>query len=371
MKVYIVTASINELVNIEAFEPSLTNHECKVLVIDEGDGTVRKRNESLLSDIPHVYYGPSEREEWFKERFGSEYSKYLSVIPENCHAETSFGFLVAYEEQPDFIIELDDDVFPARGHDLVQGHADNLFKSGGVTARSKAKWYNVMENLMLNIDGRVFPRGHPYAQDARTEKYIWSDHDGKCVLNMGLWLGSPDLDALTVLYHGGLNGICNIEGRGCRREKVIISEGTYIAISSMNLAFVPKIIPAFYQLYMNFMGIDRYDDVWSGIFLKKIVDHLGDRISLGETIVTHNRRPRNVFSDLKKELGGMMINEMLWRIIDSLELEGETYWDAFNSFVNGFEREIRGSQIDLLHLKFLEVQSSKIRLWLETIDKLE
>jgi hypothetical protein len=49
----------------------------------------------------------------------------------------------------------------------------------------------------------------------------------------------------------------------------------------MNTSFVSKIIPAFYQLYMKHMGVDRFNDIWSGIFLKKIVDHLGDNISLG------------------------------------------------------------------------------------------
>lgn len=83
-----------------------------MVAVDEGDSLVRSKNRKLLSNLQHEYYGPSERAEWFKKRFGASYEKLLSVIPERCHAETSFGFLVAYEENPDMIVEIDDDVFP-------------------------------------------------------------------------------------------------------------------------------------------------------------------------------------------------------------------------------------------------------------------
>jgi hypothetical protein len=126
----------------------------------------------------------------------------------------------------------------------------------------------------------------------------------------------PDLDALTVLHYGGLDGKCNIHSKNLKREKVVIEKGTYVAICSMNTAFVSKIIPAFYHLYMNHIGIDRFDDIWSGIFLKKIADHLGDNVSLGKPLVYHNKRPRNVFKDLRNELEGMVINETLWRIVE-------------------------------------------------------
>ena len=49
-----------------------------------------------------------ERREWFKGRFGSAFRRYEGIIPERCHAETSFGFLVAYEEDADVVLELDD-----------------------------------------------------------------------------------------------------------------------------------------------------------------------------------------------------------------------------------------------------------------------
>ncbi len=343
MKVYIIVASINELLNIALFCDkckSFEQNEVKIVVVDEGDALIRSKNRELLSKVNVNFYGPSEREEWFRQRFNSSYERFLSVIPERCHAETSFGFLVAYEEEADVIIELDDDVFPVDNYDLIQSHLHNLTSNEGIRVTSKHKWYNTMENLFLNTDYKIFPRGHPYSPEARTENYAWEDCGGACVLNMGLWTGHPDLDALTILYHGGLDGKCNINSKALKREKVVVGEGTYFAVCSMNTSFVSKIIPAFYQLYMKSMGVDRFDDIWSGIFLKKIADHLGERVCLGKPLVYHDKRPRSVFKDLRSELEGIVMNETLWKIVDSSELDGKDYYTCYQALTDSLKRNL-------------------------------
>lgn len=372
MKVYIIIPSINVLTNVSAFkdETDLMQHEVKIIVVDEGDKGVRKANESLLSGFQCEFYGPTERMEWFKARFGSKYRDYLKVIPERCHAETSFGFLVAFEEEPDVVVELDDDVYPVKGHNVTQSHIDNLLKNSGVTLHSESKWYNTIENLSMKTEVDLYPRGHPYSPDVKSGRYVWKKEKRKCALNMGLWSSCLDLDALTILYHGGLDGRYNVEGIELKRRKVVVGAGTYFAVCSMNTAFVPKIIPAFYQLYMKYMGVDRFDDVWSGIFLKKISDQVGDGVCLGRPLVLHNKRPRNTFKDLRAELEGMVINEALWRIVDALELDGKTYFDAYNSLTAELEKSLKKFDAPN-HRKFMGFQIEKMKLWLDGIDRLQ
>lgn len=370
MKLYVVVASINEIVNIpqllSEFSPLRLN-EIKVIVVDESATSIRKKN-YYASDFTYEFYGPRERERWFKQRFGTSYEKYLSVIPQRCHAETSFGFLVAYEEEADVIIELDDDVFPISGHNLVESHLRSLSEDRGINVNSRYGWYNTIENLVLSDQHRsVFPRGHPYAHEARLEDYTWKDDGEKCVLNMGLWAGHPDLDAITILYDGGLDGKCSIYCKNLRREKVVVGKGTYFAVCSMNTSFVSKIIPAFYQLYMNHMGVDRFDDIWSGIFLKKIADHLGDKACLGRPLVYHDKRPRNVFKDLRSELEGMAINETLWRIVDEIELNGKDYYECYSELSDGIEKHLYRFD-EKLHRNFIKLQVEKIKLWLDVVD---
>jgi hypothetical protein len=365
MKPYLVIATIHELQNLKELTTELKDTGTKVIVVDEGDEKVRDLNDKILSGTVHSYYGPRERTEWFKRRFGKGFDRYKELIPERAHAETSFGFLVCYEEGADFIVELDDDVF-AKG--LMTDHRSNLFESTGETVTSGSRWYNTLEAVELDRKGAFFPRGHPYAPEARVEDYKWEKAGGKCVLNMGHWVGNPDFDALTILYQGGIDGRCDIMGVKLRREKVVVGKGTYFAICSMNTSFLPKVIPAFYQLYMNTMSIDRFDDIWSGIFLKRVADHLGESVCLGKPAGTHDKRKRSVFKDLRKEMDGMIMNEDVWRMVDG-DLSGSSYADSYLSLADLLEQGAK-KLADENYRRFLNLQVEKMRLWVAAVDSL-
>jgi len=367
MLVYIVTASINRLENLKTLSETSIGDE-KVLIIDEGDNQIRKENDRLLSNLPHEFYGPRERKQWFKDRFGQAFKEYLGLIPQKCHAEISFGFLKAYEEQAAVTLEIDDDVYVSKN--FLKEHINNLLSEGGVTVNSQVKWYNTIQNLHLNVNQKIFPRGHPYDPLYRDENYTWLDEGGECVLNMGLWSGQPDLDALTILYHGGLDGKCKVESKGYKKEKIVLGKGTYFAICSMNTTFLTKIIPAFYQLYMNFMGVDRFDDIWSGIFLKKIADHIGDKLCIGKPLGLHLKRARSIFKDLRNEINGLDMNEYIWRICEEAELSAKTYADCYVELADNIENNLTKVAKDYTQIKFWNVQTQKMRTWVEVLDKI-
>ncbi|MEM2743452.1 MAG: hypothetical protein QXF54_05585, partial [Candidatus Methanomethylicaceae archaeon] len=75
MKPYLIMATINRISNLEIKE--LIDNEVKLIIIDEGDELIRKENEKILRDLDNEFYGPRDRLEWFKERFGEYYEKYL------------------------------------------------------------------------------------------------------------------------------------------------------------------------------------------------------------------------------------------------------------------------------------------------------
>jgi len=147
---YIITASINELTNLTPLNS--IEQDVKVLIIDEGDAKLRMKNDEHLKDVPHEYFGPGERRNWFKGRFGSAYGKYEGVVPERCHAETSFGFLVAYEENADLVLELDDDVHIIKN--FVRKHVETLATEESTTVCSEGKWYNTLGRLHVGGEWR-------------------------------------------------------------------------------------------------------------------------------------------------------------------------------------------------------------------------
>jgi hypothetical protein len=373
VRVFVIVTSINELKNINLFKNKMMNYECKVLIIDEGDEKIRKRNNKLLNGMEHDYFGPKERKKFFKDNFGSVWRTYYSqVVPQRCSAESSVGLMMAYKEKPDLVLMLDDDVFPVNENDdIIGGHFNVLNKTSATLVSSENKWYNPIENIQLNVNQKIFPRGYPYAKDTRKESYIWKDSHAPTIFNMGLWINYPDLDAITVLTSSGLDGRGDILGVNIKREKIIVAKGTYFPVCIMNVGFIPKIIPAYYQLYMNYLGIDRWNDIWSGLFLKKIADHLNDSISLGMPAISHKRTPRNVFRDIKKELDGMCIHENLLQLVDSIDLSGNSYFDCYKSLIESIEKKIPVAFSNKTYLNFMERQIIAMRLWLEALEKID
>ena len=73
----------------------------------------------------------------------------------------------------------------------------------------------------------------------------------------------------------------------------------------------------------NKWGYDRFDDIWAGIFAKKIMDHLGYGVVNGSPFVEH-RKASDPFKNLQKEAIGIETNEILWKHIDGLSLSGNT-----------------------------------------------
>jgi hypothetical protein len=368
MQVYMIIASINELENLKNLKDIIADYKVKVLVIDEGDTEIRKINAKILSEIPFEFYGPKEREQWFKGRFGQAFHKYMEIIPQRCHAETSFGFLKAYEDQAEVTLEIDDDVYISNG--FLKEHLSNLYDDGGVNVSSPAKWYNTLDNLKLDMNQKIFPRGHPYNPTCRGENYAWAPEGRKCVLNMGLWSGQPDLDALTILYLGGLDGRCKMESKGCKKEKIVLAKGTYFAICSMNTALLTKIVPSFYQLYMKFMDVDRFDDIWSGVFLKRVADRVGDALCLGKPTGLHLKRPRNTFKDLKSEINGLDMNEQIWRICEEAELSAKTYADCYLQLADYIEKNMKKLFATPMQMDFWSAQTERMRRWVEVTDKI-
>src|SRR3989304_8796386 len=75
-------------------------------------------------------------------------------------------------------------------------------------------------------------------------------------------------------------------------------------------------------------GFERFGDIWSGVIFKKIADHLGYAIASGYPIIWH-AKASNEFANLKKEASGIKINETFWEIIDTIELEGQSFQECY------------------------------------------
>lgn len=220
------------------------------------------------------------------------------IVPRRVSAIRSYGFLKAYQMGAEIIMSLDDDCFPVPNHHFVEQHVRNL------NLTSPKNWINT------NPDVRhLFTRGMPYLN--RQEQPVMLSH--------GLWTNVLDHDAPTHLQH------LDFKAEFAEQFLYFIPNGTYFPMCSMNFAFRREITPLMYFPLMgednkgNKWGYDRFDDIWAGIFAKKVMDHLGYGVVNGSPMIEH-RKASDPFTNLKKEAGGIEINELIWKNVDKVAL---------------------------------------------------
>jgi len=224
------------------------------------------------------------------------------IIPRRTAAVRSYGFIKAFQLNPEYIITLDDDCYP-ESEDFVKTHEYYLNQS------HPDKWVqHAQSNLRM--------RGVPKSLVAR-----------ECVLNMGLWANVPDLDGNTQKE--------NPDTRIKRQEfNFVIAPGQYVPISSMNMSFRKDVIPALYFLLMgSTWGFDRFDDIWSGIFIKRICDHLGFCVSGGSPFIWHDRAS-NPDTNILKEASGLIVNELLWKDVENMKFTGKAFKECYLELAN-------------------------------------
>ncbi|WP_076432346.1 alpha-1 4-glucan-protein synthase [Haladaptatus litoreus] len=298
-----------------------------VLVTEDFCSTAEMQSLLDDADVDGEVFDGTRRRQWFEEH---EIAEYTHLIPEASHAQTSFGLLYMWANDFTYGLFIDDDTLPHLEFDYFGTHLNNLGYEGEIDCvSSNSNWVNV---LYQNVeDHGLYPRGYPYTAmgESITAETRYVDD---VVASQGLWTNVPDLDAVRILMDGDL------QGQAQTRTTASDFTGTfatapdqYLTVCSMNLAFKREVIPAFYQLPMddNEWDVGRFDDIWSGVFLKRAADVLDKQILTGGPLCEHNKAPRPTFDDLANEAPGLELNEYLWQIIDDVGTDGDSYAEVF------------------------------------------
>jgi len=300
-----------------------------VLVTEEFCDTAAMERMLEEEGLSGAVFDGARREAWLEPQGVGEYA---NLVPEASHAQTSFGLLYLWAGDFEYGVFIDDDTLPHPDCDFFGRHLRNLQYEGSVeTVRSDQRWVNV---LYQNVDDHgLYPRGYPYGamgETVGTEMTTVED----VVVSQGLWTNVPDLDAVRILMDGDLRGQAQTRtGESDFDRDFVAAEGQYLTVCSMNLAFRREVVPAFYQLPMddNPWEVGRFDDIWSGVFLKRACDVLGKQIYNGFPLCEHNKAPRSTFADLTNEVHGLELNEHLWEIVDDVGGDATTYAGVFEA----------------------------------------
>ena len=277
MKTSIVVPTIREdciIDFVDVWDEQFQDHQ--LIVVEDNEEKSFSLSDSYIS-----HYSRAEIE--------ADLGEAAWIIPERSSAIKSYGIYKAFESGSDIIVVLDDDCYPTGPGFL----AEHMVRLSGVE----------MQAWVSTISG-IKPRGMPYYETKRRVEPV---------LNHGLWLDELDLDAPTRLVIG-IGPVDFLD--------FVVPRGAYFPMCGMNIAFKREIAPAMYFLLMGKdYPYDRFDDIWCGIFMKRICDHLGYWVSTGRPMVKH-RRASDVWVNLQKETPGLMLNETLWQTVDRIEFTG-------------------------------------------------
>jgi len=322
---------------------------------------------AMLDDLGvdgEVFDG-SRREEWLTERGVGDYGH---LIPARSHAQTSFGLLYLWAHDHPYGVFIDDDTRPHDDVDFFGTHLDNLQAERTVeSVRSDESWVNVLYHAAA--DHGLYPRGYPYAamdETVTTDERAVDD----VVASQGLWTNVPDLDAVRILMDGDLQGQAETRLTADDFGPDFVAEpGQYLTVCSMNLAFRREVVPAFYQCPMddNEWSVGRFDDIWSGVFLKRAADVLGKDVLTGDPLCRHDKAPRSTFDDLHNEVAGLELNEHLWKLVDDAGGNADTYADAFAEMADA----LLHAEADYRNGEFLAHVGEYMHDWLDCLDELQ
>ena len=285
-----------------------------------------------------------------QEDFLRPFPELAQRIPYNSDNRRNVGFLQALAQGAELLISIDDDNYPHPASDFVGEH----FIAGEITDR-----------VVATDTYPIYPRGFPDRVRNGEQTAVSSRDEALPVgMNVGLWLGDPDVDAITRNYHAfNVTGWC---------EKVChVGPGTWTPINTQNTALLAELIPAYYYVPMNEnidgLRIDRFGDILSGLFCKKVCDRLGYAVRIGGPICEHRRTPHNLLRDLHQELAGIALLEELTAWLEQVELTGHDAEDTYVGLADALDEALphfAGYLWDDAARSFFRKVTAAMRVWI-------
>lgn len=285
-KTFLVIPTIRNLSFLKSWKNEFT--PCHLVVIEDNDEKTVKTDHLNFASVNHLTHKDIEK----------DFGKDSWIFSRKNAGIRCYGFWKAYKAGADVIITLDDDCYPAEG-DFVKKHLENLEQKMSIGWQStypNSKW--------------MFTRGFPYKN-----RNIYP-----VMISHGLWSGALDLDAKTEIK---LQKVLSEKAYPPLTQ--FIPFGFFYPMCSMNFAFKREVLPIMFFPMMGLnpkgksWGYDRYDDIWAGLFSKKIMDHLKMGVVSGSPFINHKKASITKHNRMK-ELKGMEINEILWKSVDRVIL---------------------------------------------------
>jgi len=247
-------------------------------------------------------------------------------IPENSDNRRNVGYLMALADGAEMVVSIDDDNYCSENEDYLQAHEYGFSRSMGY--EKEGHWYNNL--ALLDAPPYQYPRGFPFFARGTTRSRKLPLTESTVRINAGMWIGDPDLDAMSWLH-------LPFQAIRCSSELVLGPE-TWCPINSQNTAVHRDLMGAYYFVRMTSM-MDRFGDIFQGYFALKVAKHMGWTARFGSPVVTHRRNSHVYLRDVQKEIEPILLLEELLPKLLETKLTGTTVEEAYLSLSDFVESQ--------------------------------
>ena len=266
-----------------------------------------------------------------QESYLARWPEFAEFLPWNCIQRRNVGLLLAWDGDADIVVTIDDDNFLEQA-DYLGAHAHLGQELELEAVESPTGWWNVCRMLEEARGIAFYHRGHPLSQRWHDDEWQLVERRGRIVVNAGLWLDDPDVDALARLYFP----VCATGPSEHYRDRLALAPGTWAPFNSQNTALLREAIPA----YLLFPHVGRYDDIWASYVIRRIADARGDLVTYGAPLVRQERNPHDYFKDFDAERLGLETNDVFLAALHACDLGAGGYAEAFAAIAAEFPARI-------------------------------
>lgn len=260
----------------------------------------------------------------------ADYPSLRDYLPYNSVQRRNVGLLRAYRLHAKTIITIDDDNH-VEPNDNYFGWQKIVGTERPLQLLSSSNgWYNICDLLEEEHKLPFYPRGWPIRKRWVPAETSVSQRVGKVVVNAGLWLEAPDIDAVTWLDLP----IRTTAYRSTYLNGIALDINTWAPFNSQNTALANEVLPAYFL--SPYVG--RYDDIWASYVVKKIADHLGHYVHFGPPIVRQKRNLHNYFRDFDLERLGLETTDQFVDSLISLNLQRNSYVECFIEVIDWIKK---------------------------------
>lgn len=243
---------------------------------------------------------------------------HTGAIPWNCYDRKNIGYLFALREGAEVIFSTDDDNYPSDHWDSYA----HLGKQQCKVVSSPTGWWNCC--TLGDVD--IAPRGYPYWLINEKPEYTFLEKEVDIAVQAGLWLGDPDIDAMTRL-------VKNPTVASYTDEDIALDTDTMCPYNTQNTFITREMMPANMLWSCARTSVYRYDDIFAGYAGQVIAKYHGKTVKFGRPHLFQERNYHDIIKDMYSEIGGMECQPEIFSIFNTLQFRSQQISDNLKELV--------------------------------------